>query len=225
MAITQIPEKLISVLEDIKPILPSKAAPSHIIFDVGGVIIKYDNSDYYSNYLAKKTGLDAKEIQRRIESSLLPLFAVAQISKAEFYKGVAKAVGISEKEVKWADYYANHAKINKQVISLIKRLKRKYKIAYFSNVDAAMYARMREKLNPYAALFDFKFASCKLHVAKPDPVAFRTVLEKMGVHASDTLFIDDCAEYVRGARAIGMKAILFKDNISLIKDLSKIKMI
>ncbi|MEM3859026.1 MAG: HAD family phosphatase [Candidatus Micrarchaeaceae archaeon] len=214
-----LPKKLMSFLAN-RPISLSKA-PSNIIFDVGGVIIKYDNSDYYSNYLAKKTGLDAKEIRRRIESRLLPLFAVAQISKAEFYKGVAKAVGISEKGVKWTDYYAKHAKINEQTINTIKRLKHKYTIAYFSNVDTAMYARMREKLNPYAALFDFKFASCELRAAKPDAAAFRTVLKKMGARASDTLFIDDCAEYVQGARTIGMNAILFKDNNSLSKELER----
>ncbi|MEM0146987.1 MAG: HAD-IA family hydrolase [Candidatus Micrarchaeaceae archaeon] len=196
---------------------------SNIIFDVGGVIIKYNNyTDYYLGYLAKKTGISAKEIQRRVESRLLPLFYTAKISKAEFYRRLAKSIGISEREVRWSDNFVERARINKQTIRTIKRLKHKYVIAYFSNVDYAVYVHMREMLKPYSALFDFKFTSCTLHIAKPKVNAFRIVLRKMGALASNTLFIDNDIKNVYGARTAGIKSVLFKDNTKLLEDLARL---
>ncbi|MGC8676058.1 MAG: HAD-IA family hydrolase, partial [Candidatus Micrarchaeia archaeon] len=194
-----------------------------IIFDVGGVIIKYNNfTDYYAGYLAKKTGIDAKEIQRRIECKLLPLFYEAKISSREFYKGVAGAVGISERDVQWTENFAENAKINKQTIGTIRKLKPKYKIAYFSNVDFAVYVLMRKMLAPYDSLFDYKFASCVLRRAKPKAIAFRTVLNKIGIKPEEAVFIDNDPKNVEGARATGIKSVLFKDNKSLEYRLEKL---
>jgi len=46
-------------------------------------------------------------------------------------------------------------------------------------------------------------------VRKPEPAAYRTVLEALAVTAPDALFVDDQPVNVDGARAAGMRAVLF----------------
>ena len=47
-------------------------------------------------------------------------------------------------------------------------------------------------------------------VAKPDPRVFELLLDRFGLTAADTLFIDDSAKNVEAARAVGMQAIEFE---------------
>jgi len=44
---------------------------------------------------------------------------------------------------------------------------------------------------------------------KPDPAIYRLALARWGVAAADTVFIDDNAANVEGARRVGMHAIHF----------------
>ena len=51
------------------------------------------------------------------------------------------------------------------------------------------------------------FYSHSLHLRKPDPVAFEDVLERSGLQASETLFIDDNAANIAGAHKVGLQTI------------------
>lgn len=51
--------------------------------------------------------------------------------------------------------------------------------------------------------------SCRVGVAKPDRRVYEICAERLGVLPGDVLFIDDNAEYVRGAEDAGMTAVRF----------------
>ena len=57
-------------------------------------------------------------------------------------------------------------------------------------------------------------------MVKPDPAIFRLALERFGAVAGKTLFIDDREENVAGARALGMHGHLFRDALTLRKELA-----
>ncbi|WP_242138668.1 MULTISPECIES: HAD family phosphatase [unclassified Sphingomonas] len=56
-------------------------------------------------------------------------------------------------------------------------------------------------------------------LTKPDAAIYRLALDRFGVEAQDTLFIDDRADNVAGAQAVGMNAVLFTDAQTLRADL------
>ena len=60
--------------------------------------------------------------------------------------------------------------------------------------------------------FSFKTFSCFLGVFKPDPRMYLDALEKCGVPAGETVFIDDSAENLEGAAALGITPILIAAN-------------
>jgi 2-haloacid dehalogenase len=48
-------------------------------------------------------------------------------------------------------------------------------------------------------------------MAKPDARFYGLILEKLGVAPAESVFVDDFVENVRGAQAVGMNAILFRN--------------
>jgi FMN phosphatase YigB (HAD superfamily) len=48
-------------------------------------------------------------------------------------------------------------------------------------------------------------------VAKPDPRIYRIAAERLGVETGDCLFVDDQPNFVEGALAAGMDAVVIGD--------------
>ncbi|MEU3452355.1 HAD family hydrolase [Micromonospora sp. NPDC006766] len=61
---------------------------------------------------------------------------------------------------------------------------------------------------PLARRFDAAVFSCEVGVAKPDPAIYRAAAERLGVDASDCVFVGDGADgELAGARAAGLTVI------------------
>ena len=67
--------------------------------------------------------------------------------------------------------------------------------------------------------FDVLVWSYQLRMAKPDPAIYRHVLQKLGTHPEETLFLDDKLVNTEAARALGMMAIQFTNTERLRDDL------
>ncbi len=62
---------------------------------------------------------------------------------------------------------------------------------------------------PYDEVFDERFYSCELGLAKPDPAYFTTILDRLDVDPASVLFVDDTEVNVEGAKTTGIHAELF----------------
>ncbi len=74
----------------------------------------------------------------------------------------------------------------------------------------------RQPYDPYAGFdlhgtFDAVVLSADHGVRKPEPAAFRLVLERLGVSAEDCLFVDDSEENLAAARRFGLTPLLGLD--------------
>ena len=56
-------------------------------------------------------------------------------------------------------------------------------------------------------------------IRKPDPRIFRLLLERHGLRAETTVFVDDVPENVTTAEAVGMVGLVFRDASALRRDL------
>ena len=64
---------------------------------------------------------------------------------------------------------------------------------------------------PAMALFDRVYCSHEIHARKPDPAIYRHVTRERGIEPQRCIFVDDLAENVRAAEALGMRGILATD--------------
>ena len=81
--------------------------------------------------------------------------------------------------------------------------------AFLSNSGPETMARVRAD-HPLEALFDAVVISCEVGLAKPDPRIFRLCLERLGLSAAAALFVDDRADNVEGAAAVGLQTLRFE---------------
>ncbi len=86
--------------------------------------------------------------------------------------------------------------------------------AFLSNSGPEVMARVRAD-HPLETRFDAVVISCEVGVSKPDPRIYRLCLERMGLWAPETLFVDDRADNIEGAARIGLRTLQFDGADSL----------
>jgi len=118
----------------------------------------------------------------------------------------------------WSDFFDGTVP---GIEELLERVRERHRIAFVSNsneVHAEVIPRR------FAGLFekDDRFVfSHRFRAAKPDPEFFRRALEIVGALPQHAVFIDDLAENVSAARALGIPAYQFEDVPSLTAELER----
>ena len=94
------------------------------------------------------------------------------------------------------------------------------RIGILSNMGEDTLAYMRQEFS-WLGDFDHHTWSCELGIAKPDPAIYTYTCEKLGVAPSEALFLDDKAENIRAAEAVGLAGIQFRNIEQLQHDLER----
>jgi len=112
------------------------------------------------------------------------------------------------------------AVINEAVVALIKSLKSHYKLGLLSNASRDILQPLLED-HDLGSLFDEIVVSSDVGFIKPSPQIFTIMLERLGVSAKESLFIDDNAANVRGAEDVGIQGVVFSGVVALRHDLKQ----
>ncbi|MCD2443989.1 HAD family phosphatase [Agromyces sp. SYSU K20354] len=83
------------------------------------------------------------------------------------------------------------------------------RIALLSNAGADFAGWLRH--GSFAPLFERVFVSGELGLVKPEPEIYRHAMAELGIEPADLLFVDNRAENVEGARAVGGDGHVFAD--------------
>jgi putative hydrolase of the HAD superfamily len=114
-------------------------------------------------------------------------------------------------------YHSDEA-INQPIFHLLQELNGRYKLAVLSNSPPGL-SRWLADWN-LLDLFDTVFCSGDEGVVKPEPAAFATVLQRLGVKPEEAIFIDDTAEHIMAARKMGLQGIPFTTATALREELA-----
>ncbi len=123
-------------------------------------------------------------------------------------RGVLERYGIAAplEEVIQPDHWIV---VDPAMLDAVRQLrKRRVRCALATNQQNLRGGYMRSALG-FDDVFDAQFYSWELGTAKPDPRYFRAILSATNAVGSRTLFIDDNATNVAGARTAGLHAELF----------------
>ena len=112
----------------------------------------------------------------------------------------------------WDEYCG---RLNTELFEYASALRPRAGVAILSNsVDGARSEE--ERRFGFSAAFDPILYSHETGLLKPEPEAYENALEQMGAEADDVFFIDDHEICAEGARAVGMNAIMHRDNTTTI---------
>ncbi len=80
--------------------------------------------------------------------------------------------------------------------------------AMLSNGVPEVIGRVRAD-RPLDAWFDVVIVSCEVGRCKPDPAIYEMCIDRLGIPAESTLFVDDRTENLEAAEAVGLRTLRF----------------
>lgn len=180
-----------------------------IIFDCFGVLVDDSLSSFYRECFNN----DPELIKKAEEDMHLSNKGV--ITHDELLVRYASLAGISADEV---NKILSNNPVNEDLFVYIKDgLKPSYKIGFLSNASDNWLEELFTK--EQVELFDTLVLSYDVGFAKPEPEIYEITADKLGVRLDECVFVDDRLPYVDGARAVGMRAVVFKSAEQFKKDL------
>ena len=179
-----------------------------VIFDWGGVLIE-DPAPALFKYCANAFGVN---IERYIAAFDICIndFQTGTVTEQQFWTNMAKQLNAPMPKVAslWTEAFIAAYKPRQEMFSLAGRLRKAgYKTAILSNTEMPVVEIINKQ--KYDS-FDITVLSCLEGTVKPERKIYDLALNRLGVSAEQTLFIDDKPENIDGAKQAGLQTILFK---------------
>lgn len=181
-----------------------------IIFDCYGVLA----NDLWKEFVAtlpKDKQIKASDLNRALDRGF--------IEQEEFLNEIISLTGTKPKRIE----EIRNPKDDKNyfLLDYIKKLKPKYKIGLLSNVSTD-WVKTDFLNNEELKLFNDILLSYEIGIAKPDPRIFQEAAKRLKVNLDECIFIDDGEQNVKVAKELGMKSLLYKDNIQCQNEINSI---
>lgn len=182
-----------------------------IIFDCFGVLV----TDALEAMLQQMRESDPGKAAQIVDSVIAANKGF--ITREENRAAIAQLLGISTDE--YADRIKDGEVKNDELLDYILALRPHYKTAMLSNVSSSGL-EVRFSVDDQAKYFDTVVASGVVGFAKPEARAYEIVAERLDMRLDECIMIDDREEYCEGARAVGMRAIVYASFPQLKRDLA-----
>jgi len=192
----------------------------HIVFDIGKVLIHYDPELPFLALIPD----DAKRAWF-LGEVCTPAWNIEQDRGRPWQEAEALLVERFPQEEELIRAFRRHwpemvPYAYDDSIAILERLvDAGHDVTMLTNFAADTFAEARARY-PFLGLARGVTVSGEVGVLKPDAAIYAIHAERFGLTPAATLFIDDSAKNVEGARAAGWQALLFSDAETLERDLA-----
>ena len=189
---------------------------------MGGVILRTVDPSKREG-LAKRFGTTRVELENILFLSPSAIQSeLGEITEVEHWQIVLRHYHQPKESYQevYNEFFAGD-EINQELIDFARSLKPKYKVGLLSNA----WMNVRENLSAYFDFlnsFDVSIFSAEVGLRKPDERIFNLILDRLDVKPMETVFVDDFSENIKGATALGLKAIHFAGTGQAIADINKL---
>ncbi|MBO5465630.1 MAG: HAD family phosphatase [Alistipes sp.] len=181
----------------------------NVVFDFGGVLVDWNPHYLYDKYFGSREKADWF-----LENVCRYSWNIQMDAGKPFAEGIAE---LQSEFPEWSEaieiYHSRWIEMmNGQIegsVDILRRLKSAgYKIYGLTNWSAETFYMIRDSY-PVFSEFDGMVVSADEHLLKPDSAIYHCLLQRYSLQAEESLFIDDNADNVAGAKAVGMEAVQF----------------
>jgi putative hydrolase of the HAD superfamily len=191
------------------------------VFDCGGVVLRDGNTSAYARW-EQELGLAPGRLSVELwEGELWESAQVGRISDAAFWQQSGARLGLHDPERVQAlrrDLWETWV-VDDKVLATIEALRRRYQVAMLSNFTDALEEILAQRYG-VADRFELILNSARLGVAKPERAIYAEMLKRLDRGPGEVLFIDDRAENVTAAAALGIHVAWFVDAGELARQLA-----
>ena len=176
----------------------------NIIFDLGGVMVDFDPKTYLVDRFCNAE-VEEQVSQLTFESEEWKLLDAGLITRSEANLRMlarAKEYGRAFEVQGVLDDWMHILRPRRRMQTLVEQLKQRgYCVYYLSNIPEDVLDLLMHR--DFEGLFDGGVASCEVKINKPDPRIYQALLDKYHLRADECIFIDDRAENLVAASALG----------------------
>lgn len=193
--------------------------PTIPVFDVGNVLL-----DWNPLYLYRKVFSDPAQAEWFIANICTNAWNLEQDRGRSFGQAVRE---LSEQHPEWAHQIEAYDKRWQETlggaipksVAILEDLRRTCpKVYAITNFNDEKF-KEAQAMFPFLTIFDDIVVSATERLLKPDAAIYHVLLRRNGLKAEDCVFIDDSEKNVKGARAVGMYAIHFKNSDQMADEL------
>jgi putative hydrolase of the HAD superfamily len=182
-----------------------------LITDFGGVLVR-TRTDAPRRALEAQLGLPPHTLEERVFNGDLSQRAQrGAISADAFWNQIGLNLKLDGRlrPAEFRDRFFSADFLDDDLIALIRGVRPAIKTGLISN---AWGDARRGFVHTYslADIFDVIVISAEEGVMKPDPRIYRAAIQRLGVQAAESIFVDDVLANVRGAQAVGMHGVHFQ---------------
>ncbi len=187
-----------------------------IFFDLGNVLINHDRYKAIQA-LARFIPAAPEQLERNIDMALEHEFEVGQYTISEYIAEIntryqpRKPITQADLLSVWAlSFWPNHP-----VCDLLDSLKSQAQLVLLSNTNALHYQAILKHYGSMLSKLDDRVLSYEVGARKPQPKIYQAALDQARTTARQALFIDDLAENIQAAEAMGITCLHYKSYAQL----------
>lgn len=179
---------------------------------MGGVIFNQDTEQAFRRFAAQ--GIDTDKYMGKFgQQGFFRDLEEGKIGKEEFCRKMSETVGhqVSEEEAAycWQGFFKDTPT---ERLHFLLDLRKDFHLGLLSNTNPFMMQltdspRFSSDGLPISHYFDSLFLSYQMKACKPDEKIYRMALERDGLMANETLFVDDSLKNIEGARKLGIHGL------------------
>jgi putative hydrolase of the HAD superfamily len=164
-----------------------------------GVIIKESEGNFLPYTYSHFPNIDETTYWQLFNES-----GVGKISSDEFLRNL----GFKDTKFHMQDYLENHLTIDPSFYTCVEQLRFNYKFALLSN-DVLEWSQHLRQIYDIDKYFSQCIVSSEVNTLKPDKAIYEIALSRIGVPASECIFVDNSVRNLETARELDIDTILF----------------
>ncbi|MFI1279475.1 HAD family hydrolase [Streptomyces sp. NPDC020858] len=183
-----------------------------ILFDLFGVIARVQSPESQAVLERTAGAADPDRFWGAYWSQRTP-YDRGDVGGPAYWKGVCDTLGIPLDARLTADLIAadlaSWSEVDQRSVDLLGELAGQgFSLGLLSNIPEELAERY-VATQPWLDRFSVVGFSCRLRSAKPEPAAYEWCVRGLGVPVEEILFVDDRAENVEAAQALGLHGHVF----------------
>ena len=192
-----------------------------LIWDMEGVLMLTDESDLPMK-VAKALNAPYEKVREIFFSDYNDSVDLGEVTQDQFNEYILDILQMPgenkyliEKIIN-EDFY-----IDEELLKKIIGMRRDYKMGLISNYSNELRKKIENEW-AFKSAFDEIIISCEVCLIKPDPEIFNLMLDRLGVRADESVFIDDRIKNIDGAKKMGFHTIFYTNKGQAMEELARI---
>lgn len=183
----------------------------NVVFDVGNVIVRWAPAE-----IVRLTfGVEKPESLMRLifQSDVWQALNRGKMSVSEAQLQFQQVLGFSHQHTEQLFYYVKQTQLLLfGSVDLLKRIKQAGYGVYALTDNVTEVVAYLKSTYDFWSLFDGATVSADIGWLKPEPEIYHHLLEQQNISSSASVFIDDMAGNVAGAKSLGFSGIQFANS-------------